>query len=754
MEPASLSTTTQGPDAAEGATEPSGHTRRTFISGIAVAGASTAAAAAALDRTGISDLFGANAEAAPGPITPFGDFKAIAPSSDDALQVPEGYRADILMREGDTFANAEGATLRWGYNNDFLAFMPLPGKNGEEALLFSNFEYPDPFYLHGNPSGATKTAQQIRIEQESVGNGIIHIRRRADQTWEVVSPSPYNRRITGDSPVIPFTGPLANNPAFPGIGASARGSLANCSGGITPWGTVLSCEENYQDYGTTGGYGWTPAKVGTNDYVNGDGTAADKPAKYGWVVEHDPYDPSDTGRKHTALGRFRHENTAFRADADKPFVLYMGDDANDQGIYKFVSTRAYKPGQTSNNMKILTEGTLYIARFEPGGRRTFARLGDTNPTSATSGTGSWTKVNTDELSDTAAKLRQRLTTAVFNQYYATNRPEDVEVARDGTVFVALTNNRGPEVRDAHGSVRTIREANNDAGAMSFTWADYAAGGPRPGQEPARSGFSSPDNLVFDSQDNLWVVTDISSNSLNKKNEYEYHANNAMFMVPTKGPNAGVAYRFANGPIRAELTGPYFTPDEQTLFINVQHPGEDSENALYENLTSYGSYWPEGNKSREQNPARPRPSTVAVTKVRANVPVAGTNVVPPPPAPPRDATRARLSLRSPARQSLGSLRGRGVVFRIDVDEAVTLDVTLSGRLKRAGRSTTRGRGALRRLARTRVTVERAGTVDVRVRPSSALRLLLRRESVLPGLLHVRATDRAGNVTTRTKQLRFD
>jgi hypothetical protein len=300
----------------------------------------------------------------------------------------------------------------------------------------------------------------------------------------------------------------------------------------------------------------------------------------------------------------------------------------------------------------------------------------------------------------------------------------------------------------------MAEAGNDPTALSFTWSDYAAGGPRPEQDESRRGFSSPDNLVFDSKDNLWVVTDISSSSLNKSPEYQYHANNAMFMVPTQGPNAGVAYRFANGPVQSELTGPYFTPDEQTLFINVQHPGEEVENSLYDAPGSYPSYWPEGNKTTEQNPAKPKPSMVAVTKVRANVPDQGTNVVPPPPGPPRDATRARLSLRSSARQSLGSLRGRGIVFRIDVDEAVTLDVTLMGRLKRAGRSTTRGRGALRRLARTRVIAERAGTVQVRLRPSSALRLLLRRESALPGFLQVRATDKAGNVTTRTKQMRFD
>ena len=659
------------------------------------------------------------------------------------------------MRAGDAFANTDGTTLAWGYNNDFLAFMPLPGTDGGEGLLFSNFEYPDPFFLHGNPSGASKTPEQIAIEQESVGNAVLHIRRRADQTWEVVSPSKYNRRVTGAGPEIEFTGPLANNPAYPGVGRSSRGSLANCSGGITPWGTVLSCEENYQDYGTTSGYGWTPEKAGTPDYLNGDGSdAGAKPAKYGWVVEHDPYDPSDTGRKHTALGRFRHENTAFRAADGKPFVLYMGDDRNNEGVYKFVSKRSYKPDQNANNRLILTEGDLYIAKFMPEGRRRFAKAGDTTPISATSGTGEWTKVDVHELVDTAARLRARFTPEVFTQFYGTNRPEDVEVASDGSVYVALTNNTSAGVHDSHGSVRRIVEGGNDPAATTFAWEDYAAGGPRPDEQPERSGFSSPDNLVFDSKENLWVVTDISSSRLNKENEYKYHANNAMFMVPTIGPNAGVAFRFANGPAEAELTGPYFTPDEQTLFINVQHPGEESSNAgTYGQPTTYTSYWPTGNKTTGQSPAEPLPSLVAVTKLRPDVPDQGSPVVPPPlhaAQPAQDHTRARLHLLSPGRQKLGALRGRGIVFRIRTDEAVDLDVTLRGHMRRTNG---KGRGKLRRLARTEVAVAKPGVVDVRLRPNVVARAMLRREDVLPGLLHVKATDAAGNVTTRTKQMKF-
>jgi secreted PhoX family phosphatase len=294
-----------------------------------------------------------------------------------------------------------------------------------------------------------------------------------------------------------------------------------------------------------------------------------RPAKYGWVVEHDPYDASFTPRKHTALGRFRHENTAFRAQSGKPFVLYMGDDIRGGGVYKFVSDLPFRAGRRQENLRILEQGTLFIARWEPEGRRRFANSGDRTPISATEGTGTWREVSDAELVDTQRLIRAAVGATVFDTHFATNRPEDVEVDEDGTVWIALTNNS--DVKDAHGSIRTLREAGNDPTATSFTWKEYAAGGPT-GRGPGEEGFSSPDNLVFDKAGNLWVVTDISSSSLNVRGRpEEYHANNAVFMIPRSGPGAGIAFRFANAPIQAEATGPYFTPDERTLFINIQHP---------------------------------------------------------------------------------------------------------------------------------------------------------------------------------------
>jgi secreted PhoX family phosphatase len=720
-------------------------TRRSFIRGIASTGASTVAAVA-LERTGYLDTATALAQTAQP--SPFSAFRAIAASSADAFEVPEGYRAQVIIGYGDQVANEDGTVITYGYNNDFLAYFPLKGS--DEGLLFINHEYPAPFFQHGVTSAAAKTAAQVEIERQSVGNSILHVKRGADGGWSVVSPSRYNRRITGAGPAHRFTGPLAENPAYPGIGETANGSLANCSGGITPWGTALSCEENYQDYL---GYGWDAARTGTTDYVNGNGAAAASPAKYGWVCEHDPYDPSFVGRKHTALGRFRHENTAFRALADKPFVLYMGDDIANGGVYKFVSDLPYRPGRREENLRILQSGKLYIARWDPQSRRTFDAPGG-RLTSPTGGTGFWREVTESELVDTNARISAAVGADEFLKHYATNRPEDVEVDEDGTVYIALTNNS--TVNDTHGSIRRLHEAGNDPTSVGadapFTWEDFAAGGPSGRPDAGQQGFSSPDNLVFDKAGNLWVVTDISSSVLNNPaNPNAYHRNNAVFMVPRTGPNAGVAFRFANMPVEAEGTGPYFTPDEQTLFVNVQHPGEETPSAAkggrYGEPTTYTSYWPRGNKTTGQNPSTPIPSLVAISKIPADeTPAPGANVIPPPPAADRSATR--LSFVSAARQSLGALTGaRGMAFTLRVDEPATLTVTLYGQL-----STRKGRrGKARRLARVTQRVTAPGEVTVRLRPSAALRVLLRRERAVPASLAVTATDAAGNKATRTKRL---
>jgi secreted PhoX family phosphatase len=775
------------------ATEPEGAfsgrfsgTRRNFIRGVAAAGASTAIAST-LGRSGTLDLFSATADAAEP--TAFSNFRAIAPSSADAFEVPDGFRADIVIGYGDKFADDKGNEYTYGYNNDYLAFFPL-GDGSTEGILFVNHEYTNAFYLHGykanDPGG--KSRAEIDLERSTIGNSILHIRRNAEGIWKPVSPSKYNKRIyAGLMPGQPgfeysefrVTGPLADDPK---VGPENHGSLGNCSGGTTPWGTAISCEENFDGYGQRipspqdFNMGWAdPTNDGFPGYPEYHPDApyrSDRPGlrKYGWVCEHDPYDPGFVPRKHTALGRFRHENTAFRHVPGRKFVIYMGDDGSNDCVYKFVSDREFRPGDRAHNLQILEAGTLYVARWYPEGRRRFENVGDVQPITQESGTGEWVEIPVAGLSDTRNFLEptsgnRSSTTSDYGLHYATNRPEDLEVGPDGEVYIALTNNSG--VRDAHGSVRKLVEEENDPNAMRFVWTDYAPGGP---ESAGGHGFSSPDNLHFDSQENLWVVTDISTGSLNNPNnpEYDYHDNNAAFMVPTKGPNAGVAYRFANMPIQAEGTGPYFTPDESTLFINVQHPGEQAgtpegpnNRAVFGQPETYPSYWPRGNKTAERNPSEPLPSTVAITRVRPGS-SGGTPVIPPPPGAGAggggtsvDTTRPRLSLLSPRRQSLKRFRTKGMRFRIQVDEPVRLRVSAYGRLtsprrRKAGAS---ARGALRRFDRRTYNVEQAGTITVTLRPRAALRLLLRREEDMPGLLAVRAVDRAGNRATRTKVLLF-
>jgi secreted PhoX family phosphatase len=729
------------PEVAASATaEPSSHTRRSFVRGVAIAGASTMAAAA-LDATGATTLMGDSAVAA-GPPTAFSDFRAIAASSADQVQVPDGYRADIVISWDDAFENTDGTKLRYGFNNDFLAFMPLDGKP-DEALLFVNHEYPGPFFQHGHATAATKTPADITLEKYAVGNSILHVRRNAEGQWKPVSPSPYNRRITGDSPACDVTGPLrgrsdvllADGTTRVRVGQSADrpnqidGSLANCSGGITPWGTNLSCEENYQDYGPSSGYGWGGTYLQTTH------------ANYGWVVEHDPYDPSSTPRKHTALGRFRHENTAFRHVPGKRFVLYMGDDKTNEGVYKFVSSRRFVAGRREENLKILTEGQLYIAKWSPEGRRRFRNSDGSGLLTATSGRGEWVLVQESELVDTSAHLRKRFG-ADFDTFFATNRPEDVEVDVDGTVYVSFTNNS--TVNDQHGAVRKLREENNDPTAATFTWEDYAEGGPTGRSDVGEQGFSSCDNLVFDDSNNLWVVTDISSSALKgssaAKTYYDYHGNNAVFMIPRSGPNAGIAYRFANKPIEAEGTGPYFSADGSTLFVNVQHPGEETgpNNATYGRPETYTSWWPAGNKTSGTGAALPRPSTVAITKAKQPAgggtpgggapPAGGTPGTPPggsttiPPTPPKPGSPApggKTTIDAPESVKLATLLGRGVAVRIRVREAARVEVRLRLRLPRVRR----GRARVFTAVVVRKTIV-AGNHEVRLKPSSVARAALR------------------------------
>ena len=499
-------------------------------------------------------------------------FRPIAPTTADDLVLPRGYRYNVLRIYGDEIAPGQP----FGYNADFTAYFPIDGLEGGQSstdgLLWVNHEYNNPMLQHGY-SGGPKTEEQIAIERTSLGGSIFRVQRQRDGRWTFVGDG-HNRRVTGYT-TCRLTGPAAGSPAVFGA-VEVSGSVGNCSGGVTPWGTVLSCEENVDEYGAPVtvpfGSGWDSSYVKEHQ---------------GWVVEHDPYDPSHTPLKHTAMGRFRHENVALRVSPGARVVGYMGDDKNDSCVYKFVSDGVYDPANRQANMRLLENGKLYAADF---GNGKWVLL-DYNTQKALQEAknkdgGPLFTSQADVLLDArAAALALRATPV--------DRPEDLEVhPHTGHVYIALTNNTAHG--NFHGQIVRLIEADNNPESTSFGWDFFAVGGPQ-------SGFSSPDNLAFDPYGNLWMVTDISSSRIGK-GIYKFQGNNAMFFFATEGPNAGKAVQFASGPVDCELTGPYWTPDGKTMFLSIQHPGEESPS--FDALTSH---WPNLNGD-----PIPRPGVVAIT----------------------------------------------------------------------------------------------------------------------------------------------
>jgi uncharacterized protein len=593
--------------------------RRRLIKGFAATGAATWLAGSATGRA----LAAAQDHVLK---NDFAHFRAIAPSSADALQVPEGYVAEVLLAWGDEFAPG----LKFGYNCDYCSFYPLDGKT-DDGLLWVNHEYVIPFFTSDwtramDPTWDPRGAHRDLMEREKseVGGSIVQVRRASDGKWNVVEGSRYSRRFTAAGPAIPYDGPVAGTSLAP-AGNSVLGTNANCSGAHTPWGTVLSCEENYQSYGLRRNMpfalGWVKGSGSTteelNYYIGEPGTnvnnerVTDRWPFYGYVTEIDPYTGSAV--KHTALGRIHHENVALRIASDGRVVAYTGDDAPaaDGMFFKFVSRGRYTRGMSrADGMKLLSEGQLYVARWFP----------DANDPNVQSGHGVWIPLDMSKpeaLAFTTQWIEQNVVPAQRGRLseFRVPRAEDCEILPGSPrrVLIALTSARGrPADPAAYGVVRLLQEDTEDPSGTTFKWVDLLEGGPE-------AGFANPDNMAFSSPRELWVVTDVSSSSLNVPGRnFEFHGNNAMFYVPLRGPNAKTAFRFANGPVEAELTGPAFVPEEKTLFLNVQHPGEETPNrgGVPGNPQTYTSWWPSGNKTAGTGtPAKPKPSLVAITKNR-------------------------------------------------------------------------------------------------------------------------------------------
>jgi secreted PhoX family phosphatase len=498
---------------------------------------------------------------ASGSTDPF--FSPIQRSSADRLILPEGFRSDLVGVWNDKLDTADGGRYgeTFGFNADFNAYFPLDGlqggQNSAEGFLWTNHEYPDPVFVSAFIK-KPKKLEQIRAEKACVGGSIIRVKREGDK-WVRVPDAMRTKRFSALGPQMEVTGPASR------VVPVAKGTLANCSGGRSPWLTTLSCEENFQDYNDK--YRWTDAP--------GEGIDV---RQYGWVVEVDPYGELPPV-KHSALGRFAHENVAWRIGPTKKLVLYMGDDATDQHLYKFVSAESYdENAPRADRRKLLENGTLYVAEF---------------------GKGAWLPLDVKRNSqlralgftDQADVLMRCRDAAKAIGATPLDRPEDCEVhPLDGTLYVALTNNL--DHGNYYGQIVRLIEENDNPESEGFRYEIFLAGGPQ-------TGLACPDNLTFDREGNLWVATDMSYKGMDRA--IEQLGNNGLFFVPTSGSEAGTAFQFASAPAGAELTGPWWTEDWKTLFLSVQHPGEGTLNA-----SMPLSNWPDGGKSM------PRPGVVAIS----------------------------------------------------------------------------------------------------------------------------------------------
>ncbi len=574
---------------------PEGMSRRSFLTFLGAGSAALAAGSAGVTARPTEAQEGFTGAAS----TPYEDtsaeiselsFTPIEPTDADELVLPEGFKYDIIRRWGEP-VTSDGR--EFGFNNDYVAYFPIDalenGTNSEDGILWVNHEYVDSKwvseYTGSEDEPNTRTPEQVAQEKEAVGGSVIRVSREGD-TWEFVEDDEYNRRIDANTP-IDLTGPAAGTEEVQGA-TEVIGTLANCSGGVTPWNTVLSCEENFQDY-----YGErTPEDEPDDDEATAGDTrwlsdpdTAQPPEHYGWVVEIDPFDPESKPRKHTWLGRIRHENVALQVSESGRVVAYTGHDQEDECIYKFISTGTYDPNDREANLDLLTDGMLYVADFANG--RWVALDYENNPIFADNGFNSQADllVRTFE----AAKLKEEEDGPPLGT--PMDRCEDIEVHPEtGTIYAALTNNA--DHGNFHGQIIRMYEADNDAEATEFAFEVFAAGGPN-------TGFSSPDNLAFDRNNNLWMVTDISSSRLNK-GIYETFKNNGMFVMSNADDAVrGTPVQFASGPVESEMTGPAFTPDGRTLFLAIQHPGEESES-----VDNPSSTWPDGDI--------PKPSVVAIT----------------------------------------------------------------------------------------------------------------------------------------------
>lgn len=559
---------------------------------------------------------------------------------DQTHHVADGYDANVLVRWGDAIvggakgldpANQSAASQsgQFGYNCDFIAYLPLPlgSDNSENGLLCVNNEYPDPHImfpgLTEDDAREKMTPEQLATVQESWGHSIVEI-RKIDGKWTIVADSRFNRRITGTSE-ISISGPAAGHrllqtSADP-TGMTAIGTGYNCSGGVTPWGTVLSCEEGLSDtFGGDPAKSSDPGLLGRYGYDGSDsyGLARinermlldrepNESNRFDWVVEIDPYEPGETPVKRTALGRLGHEAATSIVNSDGRVVVYTGDDDYFEYLYRFVSSGKFNPGDRAANKKLLDEGILSVARLKADGTLDWLPL--------VHGTNGLTPEN--GFADQAEVLIKARFAGDLLGATKMDRPEDMEPNPvNGRVYAVMTKNKkrkaeeidaaNPRAENLYGQILELVPPGDgaaaDHAADRFGWDVFLlAGNPAKPEQGARYNgatspngwFACPDNIAFDPRGRMWIASDGAS---------DFDIADGLYAADTTGDGRALPRFFFACPHGAELCGPAFTPDGKTLFVSIQHPAEDSEST--EKLTTR---WPDFGQSL------PRPSVVAITR---------------------------------------------------------------------------------------------------------------------------------------------
>lgn len=558
-------------------------------------------------------------------------FAEISRGSDDTHHVPEGYEADVLIRWGDPMftdapsftpeqQTAEAQAQQFGYNNDFIGFVAI---DDDHAVLCVNHEYSATRDMFPKAQRIRGSAARIKTEMASQGNSIVAL-KRSNGRWLVDNTSPLTRRITANTK-MDITGPAAGHdrmktPADPS-GRRVLGTLGNCAGGITPWGTYLTAEENI-DFYFSGQLDANDVEAENHermgvprnflDWHSADprfdvGEAKHEANRFGWIVEIDPLDPNSIPKKRTALGRFKHEGAETVLAPDGRVVIYSGDDQRGDYLYKFVSRDAYDANKP--NPDLLDHGTLYVAQFN-----------DTkvNWLPLTYGHGPLTSENGFD-SQADVLINTRLAADALGAT-SMDRPEDVQPNKhSGQVYVMLTNNKkrsdaidaplrtavnaaNPRAKNIFGHIIEITEPDGNFAATTSSW-DFLVkcGDPNDPNfgavwNPLTSNdgwFSAPDNCAIDPTGGMWVATDGNPKS---------GAADGLWAMETSGKRRGTGRAFFRAPVGAEVCGPRFSDDGTTLFLSVQHPGSGDKSSYERPLCR----WPDNKTDMP-----PRPSIVAI-----------------------------------------------------------------------------------------------------------------------------------------------